>query len=135
MIEKLFDIAEKNNIDIDYFKMRKVSSLSVPGAVALDTRKLSDTTDANVHLAHELGHCITGSFYNIYCKYETKNRHEYRADKWAITTLIPFDILSEALQNGMTEKWQLAEHFEVTEPFIEKVLCFYENKLLELKSH
>lgn len=135
MIEKLFDIAEENQIDIDYFKMRKVSSLSIPGAVALDTRKLPDTADANVHLAHELGHCITGSFYNICCKYDIKSRHEYRADKWAISTLIPFDKLLSALQDGITEKWQLAEHFEVTEHFIEKALSFYEYKLLELKLH
>ncbi len=135
MIEKLFDIAEENNIDIDYFKMRKVSSLSVPGAIAIDTRKLTGTQDTNVHLAHELGHCMTGSFYNIYCKYDIKSRHEYRADKWAITTLIPFNRLLEALESGITETWQLAEHFNVTGTFIDKTISFYEHKLLELKLH
>ena len=35
-------------------------------------------------LAHELGHCCTGSFYNQWATADCRRRHENVADKWAI---------------------------------------------------
>ena len=78
-----------------------------------------------MHLSHELGHCVTGSFYNIYAAIDYRRRHENRADKWAISTLIPVDDLDDAVAQGCTEVWELAERFGVTEDFIRKAVCYY----------
>ena len=76
-------------------------------------------------LAHEIGHCETGSFYSRYVKVDSRQRHENRADKWAIHKLIPSDRLNEAVSQGHTEIWELAEYFEVTEDFMRKAVCYY----------
>ena len=76
-------------------------------------------------MSHELGHCATGSFYNIYAAIDCRQRHENRADKWAITALIPVDDLDEAVAQGCTEVWELAERFQVTEEFVRKAVCYY----------
>ena len=76
-------------------------------------------------MGHELGHCITGSFYNIHTAVDCRQRHENRADKWAIHTLIPVDALDDAIAHGCTEIWDLAEHFGVTEDFMRKAVCYY----------
>ena len=78
-----------------------------------------------VHLAHELGHCMTGSFYSRHTAVDSRQRHENRADKWAVNHLIPVDQLDDAIAAGYTEIWELAEHFGVTEDLAKKAVCYY----------
>ena len=78
-----------------------------------------------VHMIHEIGHCVTGSFYNRYAAVDSRQRHENRADKWAIKKLVPVDELDTAIAEGCTEVWELAERFGVTEEFIRKAVCYY----------
>lgn len=129
----LFEIAEKNNIDVDFIKTRELSSFSIPNAIAMDMSKMRDSADAATHLAHELGHCMTGAFYSRYTPFDIKERAEYKADKWAITNLISFSELRFCFEHGITERYALAEHFGVNEDFIDKVLSYYEEEILSLK--
>lgn len=46
---------------------------------------------------------------------------------------MPFDKLLAAFRMGITELWELAEHFGVTEDFIKKAYALYEEKLLEFR--
>ncbi|MCD8322375.1 MAG: hypothetical protein LUC89_05765 [Oscillospiraceae bacterium] len=69
---------------------------------------------------------MTESFYNCYSSYDLRQRHENRADKWAIKKLIPKDELEEIVAEGVTEPWELAEHFGVTEDFIRKAVRWYQ---------
>ena len=78
-----------------------------------------------VALGHELGHCVTGSFYNRYAARDVMQKHEHRADKWAIEQIVPVDELDEAVAEGHTELWDLAEQFGVTEAFMKKAVCWY----------
>ena len=78
-----------------------------------------------VHLSHELGHCLTGSFYSIHTAVDSRQRHENRADKWAVKKLIPVDELDAAVANGCSEIWELADRFGVTEQFMRKAVCYY----------
>jgi len=93
--------------------------------IAIDPYKLRSTQEEKEKLAHELGHCLTGSFYSIYTAVDCRQRHENRADKWAIKKLIPADELEEVAANGCTEIWELAEHFGVTELFMRKAVSYY----------
>ena len=91
--------------------------------VGIDPGLRDGGVQERVHLSHELGHCITGSFYNRYAAIDHRRRHENRADKWAILHLIPVDALDDAIADGCTEIWELAERFGVTEAFIRKAVC------------
>lgn len=81
----LYVYAELRHIDVDWVPMRRAMSLSVPlkdgYAIALDPWKLGSLSQETVCLAHELGHCETGSFYNRLAKLDVRQRHENRADK------------------------------------------------------
>ena len=89
------------------------------------------STTAKVHLAHEIGHCVCGAFYNPYSSFDIRQKHEHRADKWAIKKLIPVDELDEAVAAGHTELWDLADYFGVTEEFMKKAVCWYTHGNLE----
>lgn len=129
-IQTLYDLAQQENIEVLNYPMAKCGSMSVmldsgQCYVGIDPAIRDGGVRERVHLSHELGHCVTGSFYNIYAAVDNRRRHENRADKWAIHQLIPVDLLDDAIAGGCTEVWELAEHFGVTEDFIRKAVCCY----------
>lgn len=126
----LFDYAAEQGIDVDWFPMKKAESLSLPFGdglygIAIDPKQIRSRADLTHKLGHELGHCMTGSFYNRYSNFDCRQRHENRADKWAIAKLIPVDALEAAYSVGCVEIWELAELFDVPEEFVRKAICFY----------
>lgn len=125
----LYAYAERRNIDVDWIPMRRATSLSVPlgdgYAIALDPWKLGTLAQETVCLAHELGHCETGSFYNQYAALDVRQQHENRADKWAIRRLVPAEELDAAMADGCDTIPVLADRFGVTEPFMHKAVCWY----------
>lgn len=135
----LYEYAEQMDIDVDWFLLTRASSLSVelPGgkyAIALDPSKLQSINDERVHLAHELGHCITGSFYNRYTPLDVRQKHENHADKWAIKKLIDLDEFAVALKEG-NDTLALADRFGVTETLIKKAVCWYTNGNLAFENY
>lgn len=129
-LDSLLVYAEDHGIDVDWFPMNRAESLSVPlgndtYGIAIDPFKIKSTPDLIHKLAHEIGHCETGSFYNRYTKFDIRQRHENRADKWAIGQMVPVSDLDEAVADGCCEIWELAERFGVTEQFMKKAVCLY----------
>ena len=129
-IRNLYDLAKQQNIEVLSYPMAGTESMSVmleDGRcfVGMDESVRDGGVQERVHLSHELGHCITGSFYNRYAAIDYRQRHENRANKWAIQALIPVEELDDAIAEGCTEIWELAERFQVTEAFIRKAVCLY----------
>ena len=129
-IQHLYDFAKQQNIGVFPFPLPETGSLSHmsdSGAcyIGMDDSVLDGDVQERVHLGHELGHCVTGSFYNIHAAVDCRQRHENKADKWAVQTLIPVEELDDAIAEGCTEVWELAERFGVTEEFIRKTVCYY----------
>ena len=126
----LYEYASKQNIEVLDYPMEQTGSMSVmldsgECYIGMDGRVKDGNVKERVHLSHELGHCVTGSFYSIYTAIDCRQRHENRADKWAICQLISVDALDEAVAQGCTELWELAERFGVTEQFMKKAVCYH----------
>lgn len=133
---ELYDLADALDVEVDAFSFgaREAMSLQVGEGeyyIALDPFKLEANADEKVKLAHELGHCVTGSFYNQYSTYDLRARHERRADRWAIKQLVPRDELERAVANGQTELYDLADHFGVTEDFMRKAAEYYRREAMK----
>lgn len=131
---ELYQLADENNISVYSFDLPQTLSMSVREtdgscAIAIDPFGLDSTKDEMIRLAHELGHCVTGSFYNRYSDLDIREKSEFSADKWAIKKLIPKDELQIAFKQGYTEPWDLAEYFNVTEEFVIKAFNYYKNQL------
>lgn len=131
---ELYQLAEEQHIDIDDFPMgnlRSQSQMELDGTchIALDSRQIRTQAEEKERMGHEFGHCITGSFYNRYSLYDIRERHERRANKKAVYTLIPLDELVDALEHGETNAHELAEHFGVPEDFVRWALEIYEDAL------
>lgn len=131
-IIKLYKIADREGIRVDFPHMPNVKSacISLNGKnfIAIDKSVRYGSAEEKVKLAHEIGHCASNGFYSV--GEEAKNRQdkEKRADSWAIEHLVPLSELEEAAKNGQEDILSLAEHFGVTEVFMQKALQYYSEK-------
>ena len=129
-VQELYTLASQQNIPVITYPMPKNGSMSLMSdngacCIGMDRAVQDGAVRERTHLAHELGHCLTGSFYNIHAAVDFRQRHENRADKWAIQALIPVAELDDAIATGCTQMWELAERFGVTEQFMKKAVCYY----------
>ena len=85
-VTALYDLANQQNIEVLEYSMPANESMSVMDDggqcyIGMDPNTRDGSIQERVHLAHELGHCVTGSFYNRYSNFDCRQRHENRADK------------------------------------------------------
>lgn len=127
-ITNLYNIATQDGIDVFPFELSQCESLSLLEGkrcfVAIDPFKIKNNPDEIVKLAHELGHCETGAFYNCFSPFDIRSKHECSANKWAIKKLIPEDELKEACK-FCGNRFELSEYFGITEDFMQKALDYY----------
>lgn len=125
----LYIRAEEKGIEVDDVPMREVVAASFPeGWIAIDTAKIETYSEEKVILAHEIGHCETGSFYNVYSSFDERGKHECRANKRSYEILVPRDELKKAINDGITEIWELAGFFEVPYEFMYKAAEYWKQK-------
>ena len=130
---ELYDLAEQNDIIIINGKLNKAPAISICDngdcAIIIDDKQIESQSDEVTKLAHELGHCETGAFYDENTL-ETRSRCEYKADKWAIQKLMPKEEVQKAFEQGYVEVWQLAEYFNVNEDLVRKAMWIYFDKVV-----
>lgn len=128
-LTSLYRCAERKGIQVLDFPLPQSASMSIDNGdrcyIGIDRTQIQTQADERTRLAHEIGHCITGSFYSRHTAVDCRQRHENRADKWAIRRLISAADLDAAVANGYTELWQLADLFGVTEDLMKKAVCYY----------
>lgn len=128
-MRNLMQIAESAGISVEYCRLPLNESITIQNGsgdiILMDYSLSGDGAAARVHLAHEIGHSVKGAFYNPYSPLDIRQKHEYRADKWAVQQLISAEELDAAVADGYTEIWSLAEYFDVPEDFMKMVICWY----------
>lgn len=134
MINELYEIAQSSAIEVVNMDLPSNGSVSVMATsgrcyIGMDKR-IKTRAEERVHLAHELGHCVRGAFYNAHAPLDIRQKHENRADHWAMRKLIPPEDLLKAFKSGITESWDLAEEFDVTEDFLRKTVTYYQEQNL-----
>ena len=130
-LEQLYLLAEKNGIPIDENCPDDIISMSVKlpnGMRIIGFSKGNDQGYTRLEqMAHEMGHCMTDSFYEGYSPFELRARHEASANRWAVEEILPFSELCRAISQGYRELWELAEYFGVSEEFIKKAIALHES--------
>lgn len=99
-LEKLYNIAEKENIDIISFKMKNKAIACCSGnsyAIGINYSKINNSTEEKEILSEELGHYYYDAYYDISSDKVLIDKQEYRAKKWSYNTLIPFEKLKSAI--------------------------------------
>lgn len=127
-LNKLYDIAEKENINIFDFKMKNKAIIGCIGNnynIGLNYSILDNSSEEKTILAEELGHYYCNALYNSDYSDIEINKREFRATKWAFKTLIPYSKLKELVNKGYKYYYEFAEELGVTEDLIEKAYNYY----------
>ncbi|MBQ8248609.1 MAG: ImmA/IrrE family metallo-endopeptidase [Clostridia bacterium] len=129
--DKMYLEAEKAGVIIDCtVKLPETKSVSLNiddnMFIGIDDKVMQTRAEERVHLAHELGHCMTGAFYSLYSPIDNRGYVERKANVYAIKKLINEDELKKIIKKyNDISVWELAEHFEVTEDFMRMALEYY----------
>lgn len=130
--DDLYGIAEKRGHVVVCESLTETPSLSLQTNkrcyIAIDQRL--NVQQEREALAHELGHCEYGGFYNRYSRYDIRAKAERRADKWAFARLVPYGRLMQAVRHGVTDVWDLAELFDVSCEFMQRAIAYYKTAIL-----
>ena len=125
----LYDYAQENDVGVYFPYIGHFKSVIIKDIkdvdILLDMKAISNEAEETECLAHELGHFATGSYYNFDSTAETRSRLEYRANRWTVHKMLPFNELKDALLSDITEIWELAEYFNYTEDFVRKAIEIY----------
>lgn len=129
---RLYKIAEREKISVDFADLphTRAFSINVAGKkyIAVDKNVRPESSEERVMLAHEIGHLKNNALYSPDTPALIRLRQERKADGWAICALVPLPILCTAIKNGIESVSALAEHFSVTEEFMQKAIKYYSEK-------
>ena len=124
----LFEYAEKANIKIEYGDLPNNKALSLKIGqdeyIGIDKNVTADSAEERELLAHEIGHCATGAFYDIGADQIIRARQEHRATKWALLHCVPKQELVTLLKRRYQDD-EIAEYFGVTENMIHIAYTYY----------
>lgn len=96
-------------------------------AIFLDFTKIRSTRLMRGVCVHELGHAATGALHKVSSAFETVDRSEYRAQRWAAEHFLTEADFREAFAAGYTELWELAEYFDLPEEDVKTAYSFWAN--------
>lgn len=127
-LNDLEKLAERENIKVTNYKMKKKKSRIVNYGspyIFMDYSKIDSQTEEKCILAEELGHYYTNTLYNHNYSNDEIRKREYRANKWALKTLIPYSKLKELYDKGIKYSYEFAEELGVSEALINKAYNYY----------
>lgn len=127
-LAKLYDIADKENISIINFKMKNkaiICEIDKEYYIGLNYSNFDNSREEKEILAEELGHYYCNALYDINSDEETIRKKEYRARKWAFTTLAPASSLLKLEEEGCQYSYQVAEALDVSEELVNTAYNYY----------
>lgn len=132
-LNELYNLAENENITIFDWHVQDIEGIYLNydkiNAIGLNYDEFGTYIDEKCTLAHELGHYFTQSTYPISCQNQILiDKSEYKANKFAINILIPYEDLILAIKKGITTIYNLAEYFEVKTDLMLFAINYYNNK-------
>lgn len=99
-LNRLYDIAEKENIDIINFKMKNkaiIGCLDNNYTIGLNYSIIDNSREEKTVLAEELGHYYYDATYTYNSDLQLISKQEYKAKKYSYLILVPFEKLKSAI--------------------------------------
>ena len=133
-LNKLYDIATRENISIEDFKMKNkaiIERIDKEYYIGLNYSKIKSITEEKELLAEELGHYYCNAFYNSNSDFSTISKKEYRANKWKCTVLVSANDFIDAFNKGLKNIYEIAEYLNLSEDTVAFAYNYYkENSYL-----
>ena len=100
-INRLYSLADKENITIINFKMKNkgiIGCIENNYMIGMNYRCIETEEEEKAILAEELGHYYMDATYSLCADKNFINKQEYRAKKWSYFALVPYEKLKSAIK-------------------------------------
>lgn len=127
-LDKLYDIADRENITIIDFKMKNkaiIGKVDKRYCIGLNYSKIDSSREEKELLAEELGHYYCNCFYNSSSSLSTIQQKEYRANKWKCLVLVSINELKDAFKKGFNSLYEIADYLNLSEETIQFAYNYY----------
>lgn len=128
-LSQFYSYCRQNQVDvIPYMGMPAQGATIRDGedtAIFLDIRAIGTLRELKGVCLHELGHAATGALHKLSSPFETVERSEYRANRWAAQQFLSVEAFYEAYDAGCRDLWELAEYFDLPEKDIKNALSYW----------
>lgn len=119
---------EKLEVIEDHIPIDKIKGLYFDSTIIIDIGKIDTSREKRCILAEEIGHHYTNSGHIINQEDISNRKQENKAREWAFNKLILMDNIIHAYQSGVRNRYELAEHLDVTESFLSEAIKYYQRK-------
>ena len=125
-LETLYETLEAQGVDVFSCPLGSLKAVAEPsGYLGLNPQHLAGAAEERAVLIHEEGHFATGTFYQLDSPFTVRRHQENVACRYGYEKYFPLDAILDAMQDGHTEPWDLAEHFDVPLCYISEMLEYY----------
>lgn len=128
-LSHFYDYCQKNDVDVIPFNGMPTEGVTMRNAagyaIFLDFTKIQSTRLLKGVCCHELGHTGTGALHKVSSPFETVERSEYRANRWAAEHYLTEQDFRDAFASGYTEPWELSEYFDLPEQDVKNALTYW----------
>lgn len=128
-LKSVYDKIENNNIKVFKFGISEIKAVTIETdgiyGVFLNHKEIKDSNEEFCVLAHEYGHCASGSTHKLNSNLDIISQHEYRANRRAILDFLPVDRIKSAIQNGCQTLYEISEFVDMPEDFVSKAIQHY----------
>ena len=128
-LSQFYNYCRQNQVDvIPYMGMPAPGATIRDGedtAIFLDIQAIDTLRELKGVCLHELGHAATGALHKLSSPFETVERSEYRANRWAAQQFLSVEAFYEAFDAGCRDLWELAEYFDLPERDIKNALSYW----------
>ena len=128
-LSQFYNYCQRNAVDvIPYTGMPSPGATIRDGedlAIFLDIAAIGTLRELKGVCLHELGHAATGALHRLSSPFETVERSEYRANRWAAQQFLSVGAFYEAFDAGCRDLWELAEYFDLPEQDIQNALSYW----------
>lgn len=133
-LNKLYNIAENEKIDIINFKMKKSKAriINIDNSyIFIDYSKISTYTEEKCLLAEELGHYYFSAYYSFSSSQINIDKQEYKALKWKSLVCVPLKSILSCFKKGICNLSDIATELQVEPTMVEFAYNYYkENNML-----
>ena len=123
--EEIYEQLAYEGLRVIIMDLLGIESVSMGRNIGLDYSVTHSDGEEMVHLATQWGYIENGDFYNQNSSLIVRLQGDARAQKYAFKKLLPHDKIMEAVNNGYTEVYQIAEYWDLPYDFTERA-CFYD---------
>ena len=128
-LSEFYGYCKQNDVDIMPFAALPRPACTVRDgryyAVVLNFKRLHTVRQVRTAMLHESGHLHTGALHKVDSPFQLVAQNEHRADADSFRRFLPAEEICQAMRQGYTEPWQLADYFDLDEDYIKKALHYW----------